>query len=237
MADRVASVDQSRKTFAANVSHELRTPIAIIEGNLERLLERRDGAANPDDTETLRVLHQEALTLSHLIDDLFTLTRLEESALPLELRKIRLQPIAAQAVAGLKSLAWEQRKVTIESIIPPGMPSVHADPTRVQQILHNLLYNALRHTPEGGLIVVGATAHQDLIEIAVTDTGIGIAPEDLATIFDRYHPSHRRGATHGESAGLGLHLVQQLVEAQGGRITIDSTLGQGTTVTFTLPRA
>lgn len=238
MAERLAAGDRSRRSFAANVSHELRTPIAIIQGNLEKMLDRVNGASGTE-VETLRVVHAEAVTLSRLIDDLFTLTRLEESALPIELSKLRIDEAVAQAVAALHPIAWDQRKVTMESVVRPGLPLVLADRTRVQQILHNLLYNALRYTPEGGLIIVDArerVAEAD-IQVAITDTGAGIPPEVLETIFDRYYPTKRRGEQAREGSGLGLHLVKQLVEAQDGRITIESISGQGTTVRFTLPKA
>ncbi|MGH2532576.1 MAG: sensor histidine kinase [Thermomicrobiales bacterium] len=238
MAERLAAGDRSRRSFAANVSHELRTPIAIIQGNLEQILDRQNGAT-ANEAATLRVVHAEAVTLSRLIDDLFTLTRLEESALPMELAKLRVDEAVAQAVAALKPLAWDQRKVTMESVVRPGLPFVLADRTRLQQILHNLLYNALRHTPEGGLIIVDAHERVDVgdVQISITDTGVGIPPEVLESIFDRYYPTKRRGDQTREGSGLGLHLVKQLVEAQDGRITIESIPSQGTTVRFTLPRA
>ncbi|MGH2558164.1 MAG: ATP-binding protein [Thermomicrobiales bacterium] len=238
MAERLAAGDRSRRSFAANVSHELRTPIAIIQGNLEQMLDRQNGAT-ANEAATLRVVHAEAVTLSRLIDDLFTLTRLEESALPMDLAKVRINEVVEQAVAALKPLAWDQRKVTMESVVRPGLPMVLADPTRLQQILHNLLYNALRHTPEGGLIIIDAheRVDEDVVQLSISDTGVGIAAEVLETIFDRYYPTKRRGDETREGSGLGLHLVKQLVEAQDGRITIESIPGQGTTVRFTLPRA
>jgi signal transduction histidine kinase len=247
MADRLAAVDRARNSFAANVSHELRTPIAIIQGNVERLLGRElerqsedpvgDGAGDEDNLETLNVVHQEAITLSRLIDDLFTLTRIEDSALPVEISRVRVNEVVERVVAGIKVLAWDQRKVTVQSIVQPGLPPVKADLTRFQQMLTNLLYNALRHTPEGGLIIVDAAVREHDIEVSVTDTGVGIPPEKLETLFDRYYPSNRESGRGGGGSGLGLHLVKQLAEAQGGSIAIQSTVGQGTTVRFTLPLA
>ncbi|MDP9365533.1 MAG: HAMP domain-containing protein, partial [Chloroflexota bacterium] len=166
MTERLAAADRSRKAFVANVSHELRTPVAIIQGHAERLLVREavpaggNGRARataspaaPDEPTTaaaLAVIHQETVTLSRLIDDLFTLARLEEATLPVEPAPVCLDEVATEAVDGLRALAWDQRKVTIRSMVQSAVPRALADRTRVRQILNNLLHNALRHTPEGG---------------------------------------------------------------------------------------
>jgi len=252
MSERLAATDRARKAFVANVSHELRTPVAIIQGHLERLLETgarsavlagRDSIGpgpppvEPAPGEALATMHQETLTLSRLIDDLFTLARLEESALPVEAATIRLDGLAAEAVEGLRALAWNQRKVTVRSLVTRELPPVVADRTRTRQVLNNLLYNALRYTPEGGLIIVDAEARpeQGMVEVSVADTGVGIAPEEMACIFDRFYRGERRGP--GDGTGLGLHIVKQLVEAQRGTIAVESEPGRGTTFRFTLPLA
>ena len=252
MIERLAAADRSRKAFVANVSHELRTPVAIIQGHVERLLARdavpvdRRAGASPqvalaeadDDAAALGAIHQETVTLSRLIDDLFTLARLEETALPLETGPVHLDGVAAQAVEGLRALAWNQRKVTVRSLLGPDLPPVLADRTRVRQILNNLLYNALRHTPEGGLIIVDGQARpeQGLVEVSVTDTGVGIPAEELANVFERFYRGEG-GQRHQEGTGLGLHIVKQLVEAQRGTIRAESEPGRGTTFRFTLPLA
>ena len=253
MSERLAAADRARRAFVANVSHELRTPVAIIQGHLERLLETdprqavlagndRHGpnlpsAIDPTPTDALATMHQETLTLSRLIDDLFTLARLEETALPVEAAPVRLDELAAEAVEGLRTLAWQQRKVTVQTLIARGLPPVVADRTRTRQVLNNLLYNALRHTPEGGLIIVDAAAHPNrgLVEVSVADTGVGIAPEELVSVFDRFYRGERRQG--GDGTGLGLHIVKQLVEAQRGTVAVASEPGRGTTFRFTLPLA
>jgi len=253
MIERLEVTDRGRRSFVANISHELRTPVAILQGNLERLLTRQQppdlaGVAaraqvagayappeSPRDEAALRVMYQETMTLSRLIDDLFTLARLEETTLPLEIAPLPLDVVAAEAVASIKPLAWDERKVSVTSLVRPGLPAVLADATRLRQIFNNLLYNALRHTPEGGLIVVDAKRGDGMFEVTVTDTGIGIAPEELDSVFERFYRSER--GRHQDGSGLGLHIVKQLVEAQGGTIAVESTLGQGTTFRFTLPHA
>lgn len=244
MSARLDDVDRQRRRFLSNISHELRTPVAIIQGTTERLLAHREPERAPsgsrpdpgDDRAGLQVIAREAVTLSHLIDDLSTLARLNEGRLQIERSPIRLSRIAAEGVASIRELAWKEQKVTVESQVPPDLPEAMGDPTRMRQVLQNLLYNALRHTPEGGLIVVEGAAQRETVELSVTDTGIGIPPEELDTLFERGYQSERQERVSG-GTGLGLSIVRQLVESQGGAIRVTSTVNQGTTFTVTLPTA
>lgn len=233
MGMRIEEDARSRRSFLSNVSHELRTPVAIIQGTVERLQSRKiDSVAEAD--QAINLINLESHNLTRLIDDLSTLGRLEEAKLRLDLKQVNAHEIVDGAVKGLKELAWNQRKVSIENIVPPDLPPAFADPVRLRQIVHNLLFNALRHTPEGGLIVVQAAVAGDVMEISVNDTGIGIPPEQLEQVFNRYYQVEQQQRTP-EGSGLGLHIVQQLVEAQGGTITVESTVGKGTTFRFTVP--
>ncbi|HEX5165988.1 MAG TPA: HAMP domain-containing sensor histidine kinase [Thermomicrobiales bacterium] len=237
MVDRLQTTDRARRSFVANVSHELRTPVAIIQGNLERLIADANQNDRPDDERrTLDTLHRETLTLSRLIDDLFTLARIEETTLPIEATALQLSIVAGDVVDGIRDVAWQQRKVSVESLVAADLPLVLADRTRLRQILGNLLYNALRHTPEGGLIVVNAEPVGGMLQVTVSDTGTGMNPDDLARVFDRFYQVERSGR-HAEGSGLGLAIVKQLVEAQGGTISAESVAGAGTTFRFTLPLA
>jgi two-component system sensor histidine kinase BaeS len=236
---RLDETDRARRAFVSNISHELRTPLAIIRGHVEAQLVG-DGNTVPP-RETLETIEREARALGSLIDDLFTLTRIEEDALPLRPGPVTIQEVAAAAVAGIRPLASAQGHVAVYSVVPADLPPALADRTRLGQVLNNLLYNALRHTPAGGVIVVeGAiTADGTALEVAVTDTGTGIAPDDLPHIFDRFYRGEGGvGARAGQgSSGLGLAIVKQLVEAQGGTVRAESAPGQGTSIRFTLPRA
>lgn len=230
--ERLEQADRSRKAFIANVSHELRTPLAIIQGNLERLLEaeRVAGVASISgptrladdslpDRQMLETIQREALTLNRLIDDLFTLARLEEAVLPLESAPLRLDELVTQAVEGVRSVAWKQRKVTVQSLVREDLPPVLADRIRLGQILGNLLHNALRHTPEGGLVIVDAESSGAVVDISVSDTGIGIPPEELDRVFDRFYQVEH-GGREPAGSGLGLSIVKHLVEAQHGTVTV-----------------
>jgi signal transduction histidine kinase len=237
MIERLDRTDRARKAFVANVSHELRTPVAIIQGNIERMIDQPQPPASQNgDRQALEMIHEETVTLSRLIDDLFTLARIEEAALPVERLPLRLEEVAAQAVESIKPVAWEQRRVSIESLVRGDVPPVLADRTRLRQIFGNLLYNALRHTPEGGLIVVASTRRGEMAEVSVSDTGAGMTEDELERVFERFYQSER-AVRHREGAGLGLAIVKQLVEAQGGSIAVESEPGQGTTFRFTLPLA
>ncbi len=198
-----------------------------------------DSGAVPVDPATIDLLHRETVTLGRLIDDLFTLARVEETQLPLELGPLNLADPVTEAVEGLRQLAWTQSKVTVQSLIRPDLPLVMGDATRIRQILNNLIYNALRHTPAGGLVIVDAqeVAGDTQVEVSVMDTGVGIPAEKLPSIFERFFHGNESVRSQGEGSGLGLHIVKQLVEAQSGTITVESSLGQGTVFRFRLPRA
>ncbi len=235
MAAHIESTERGRRAFMSNVSHELRTPVSIIQGTVERQLEQ--GAdLDPERRAALQLIQTETMVLTRLVSDLATLTRVEEQNLRLERHALDVAAITNHTVSGIRDLAWNQSKVSVESLIPPDLPPVFADETRVRQILNNLLYNSLRHTPAGGLIVLQAKPLGDTVQISTSDTGQGISRDALPNVFDRYFQAER-GNRHAGGSGLGLSIVKQLVEAHGGTISVESEIGQGTTFRFTLPRA
>jgi signal transduction histidine kinase len=233
MRRHMEDTDRSRRAFISNVSHDLRTPVAIIQGTSERLLVVSDQGGTIDPA-SLKVIQDETTMLTRLIDDLFTMARIEEHGLKLELDAFQLAGVVQEAVTGIRNLAWTQQKVTVETLLRPDLPLVYADRARVRQIINNLLYNALRHTPEGGLIIVQAVARTGFVELSITDTGRGIPPNVLPHVFNRYYQAER-GKRKAGGSGLGLTIVRQLVEAHGGTITVESVVGQGTTFRFTIP--
>jgi len=235
MAAHIESNERGRRAFISNVSHELRTPVSIIQGTVERQLEHGADQSN-ERRSALQLIQTESMMLTRLVSDLVTLTRVDEQNLRLERRALDFAEIANDAVSGIRDLAWNQSKVSVESLIPPDLPPVFADETGVRQILNNLLYNSLRHTPAGGLVVLQAKSLGDVVQVSTSDTGRGIAKDALPNVFDRYFQAER-GNRHAEGSGLGLSIVKQLVEAHGGTISVESEVGQGTTFRFTLPRA
>lgn len=235
MAQHIDSIDQTRRAFVSNVSHELRTPMSIIQGTAERL------AAQPglttDQRQGLATIRSEGDMLVRLIDDLFSIARLQEQNLRIVRQSVDVHQLVTDVMAPILETAWMQRKISVENLVSADVPEVWADPQRVRQIISNLIYNAMRHTPEGGLVIVEAdTREPGMVEIRVTDTGVGMNADALRHVFTRYFQSERN-RRHGEGSGLGLAIVKQLVEAHGGTISVSSKEGQGTTFVFTLPVA
>lgn len=235
MAEQIHHDDSARRAFISNVSHELRTPVSIIQGTTERLLMRKE-SSDPALEQPLSVIQHEGNMLIRLIDDLFTMARIEEHNLRLVRSPFAIADVVAEVVEAVRHLAWTQQKISVESLVSSKLPMVDADPQRVRQIINNLVYNALRHTPEGGLIVIQAKELPGMVAVSVSDTGVGIPEEKLDSIFARYYQT-RRSKRGGEGSGLGLSIVSQLVQAHGGEVSVASKVGEGTTFTFTLHRA
>jgi signal transduction histidine kinase len=220
----------------ANISHDLRTPVASLAAHLETLAERPERL-----DEYLPILSDETARMSGLIADLFELTRLDAQELKLDVGPVALASVVDKVVAGYREVAWEQRRVVLEANLPEGLPPLHADPQRLEQILVNLVTNGLRFTPEGGIVTVEAGAVDGAVEVRVLDTGIGIPPEELDHIFERsYRGDQARaqpapGERLSSGSGLGLSIVKGLVEAMGGSVRAASVPGEGTCISFRLP--
>ena len=238
-AERLEQLDLQRREFVANVSHDLRTPVAIIRGHLESQLATDIDAEARDHViparEAFQIIAHEAETLTSLIDDLFTLSRLEDAVLPIEAMPVNVSELIEDAVRGIRPYALQQSRVSVNALVEPNLPHVLGDETRINQIVNNLVHNAVRHTPAGGLVVVSAepAAGGRQIRVTVRDTGVGIPPENLPHIFERFYRGESTRDAGG--TGLGLSIVKQLVEAQGGQVFAESTLGEGTAISFQLP--
>lgn len=241
LASRMQEIDVQRRSFVANVSHDLRTPIAIIRGHLDAQL-RQDAASDGVEeaiipADAFRAIDHETQTLSKLIDDLFILSRLEEAALQIEHAPVDLVALIEGAVRGLRPYALRQARVSVNALVPIDLPMVLGDAIRITQIVNNLMHNAIRHTPAGGIVIVGAEVlpRKQVVEVIVRDTGVGIAADDLPHIFDRFYQGESTRAPGG--TGLGLSIVKQLVEVQGGSVAAESQLGEGTAISFRMPLA
>ena len=224
---------ERQQRFIASASHELRAPLTLIRASAEVAL--RD--LPPDESDQRALLHDVLAESDHmrrLVDDLLTLTRLDSGQLTLTKETIDLTALLASIQRQAARLG-EQRGVAVELADVGGL--VQADTERLQQVVLIALDNALRYTPAGGRITLAATPTERTVQIRVADTGCGIAPEHLPHIFERfYRVDPARGRENG-NAGLGLSIAKGLVEAMGGRIAVESTVGVGTTVVISLPRA
>jgi signal transduction histidine kinase len=225
MSTRLASDADQRRQLLADVSHELRTPLSVIQGNVEGIL---DGLY-PADRAHLEPILEETQLLERLVEDLRTLSLSESGALRLHREPTDLAALLAETIAGFGAKA-DAASVSLRVSTAAGLPPLELDQARMHQVIGNLLANALRFTPAGGLVEVHAAAAAGSVEITISDSGSGIVPEVLPRIFDRFF---RSGDTGG--SGLGLPIARSLVEAHGGSIEAESPPGGGTVVRIQLP--
>ncbi len=218
MSGRLESSERERRRLLADVTHELRTPLTIMQGNLEALL---DGVY-PADATHLEPILDETRVLSRLVDDLRTLSVAEAGALALHREQTDIADLVADAVASFQVQA-DAAGVELATKIDGALPQADIDPVRMREVLSNLLSNALRYTPRGGSVRVGASASEDRVHVSVGDTGPGIAADALPHVFDRFYKSEE-----SRGAGLGLAIAKSLVVAHGGEIDATSVPGQGT---------
>lgn len=224
MAARLHANERQRRALLADVAHELRTPLSVIRGNLEGML---DGVYPRDDDHLGPVL-EETEVMARLLEDLRTLSTAEAGELRLHREPTDAAELVAETVAAFGPRAAVAGIALTEAVAP--MPEFDADPVRLRQVLDNLLVNALRHTPAGGSVRVEVRPEGAAVSIAVCDTGRGIPAPDLPHIFERFWKTADSGGS-----GLGLAIARGLVEAHGGTIRVESQVGLGTTIRFTVP--
>jgi signal transduction histidine kinase len=231
--DRAEQALIANRDLVANVSHELRTPVALIRGHLEAI------EADPDARDAyIRIALREADRLEHLVDDLFQLTRLESKRVELDLAPFDAGSAVRSAVESLMEPARREAGLTVKANIPEEHLSCLGDRLRVEQVLLNLIRNAIHFTPEGGIILVTAERGAGgRVFFSVRDTGVGIPEQHLEHIFDRFYRADESRARSSGGAGLGLAIAKELVEAMGGAISVESELDEGTVFTIALPAA
>ncbi len=231
MSASLAAAETARKNMLADISHELRTPLTVIQGDLQAIL---DGVY-PLEMAQVAGLYDETRLLTRLVEDLHDLALADAGQLRLQREPVDLAAVARAAVAQFAPVA-EAAGVQLTLEIA-ATPTVTGDADRLAQVLRNLLSNALRHTPAGGAITVRVARTADRAQVAVADTGTGIAAEDLPHVFDRFYRGAGKDGRRGKGAGLGLAIAQKLVAAHGGEIAVASAAGHGATFTVTLPAA
>jgi histidine kinase len=232
MAEKLGEVESMRRRLIGDVSHELRTPLTAIKGSMEGLI---DGVL-PATNETFQQIHAEADRLNRLVDDLQELSRVEARAYKLDLHALDISSLMQTVTKRLTHQA-ALKHISIQVELAASLLPILADEDRTIQVLTNLISNALQYTPENGKILISAKRFNQEVEFSVHDTGIGIPGEHLAHIFDRfYRVDKSRSRQAGGGSGIGLTIARALVEAQGGRIWVESTgEGKGSTFRFTLP--
>ncbi|HLX34582.1 MAG TPA: HAMP domain-containing sensor histidine kinase [Candidatus Limnocylindrales bacterium] len=229
MAARLETDEAQRRSLLADVSHELRNPLAVVQGNLEAII---DGVY-PADAAHIEPILDETKVLSRLVEDLRTLSLAEAGTLTLHREPTDVDAIAADVVESFQVRATSAR-VALVADVPADLPILDVDPIRIREVVSNLVDNALRYTPAEGRVAVAGRATSDRVELAVTDTGPGIAPELLPSVFDRFAKS-----SESRGSGLGLAIARAIVEAHGGTIIAESPVadGHGTAIRLSLPIA
>jgi signal transduction histidine kinase len=240
MSESLSKAETQRQHLLADVAHELRTPLAAIQGTLEGM---QDGIL-PKDEEQLAALHAEAILLNRLIGDLRLLSLAEAGQLTLERQEISPGEYIQQVAERIKPQA-DQKKVTLELDIQKYLPHLWVDSDRIAQVLNNLIGNALRYTPQGGIIKVSAVSSGSVdqtVQVSVSDNGPGIELEALPFIFDRFYRADKSRTRSSGGSGLGLAIVKQLVEAHGGKVAAASPVFKGedgreygAKISFTIP--
>lgn len=231
LAETLEQTEQRRLSLLADVTHELRTPLATIEGYMEGLL---DGVISPS-KPTFSLILRESVRLQRLIEDLQLLSRAEAGQLPVTTVELNLRA-QLERLADQFQPQFAAQEIDLTLIIAPDLPLVYADPDRLDQILINLLANAMRYTPLGGSVQIVAQPLERYVQISVADTGMGIAPEHLPHLFERFYRVDKSRARMSGGSGIGLTIARHLVYAQGGDIWAESDgPGKGATFHLTLP--
>ena len=226
--------NRHKSEFLANMSHELRTPLNAIIGFSEVLGERFFGELTEKQDEYVKDIHTSGKHLLSLINDILDLSKVEAGRMELDLADFELRSALENALTLVKERA-QRHGIALKLEIAAQLGEIRADERKCKQIMLNLLSNAVKFTPEGGTVSVAAKANGTMAEVSVTDTGVGIAAEDQAAVFEEFKQVGRDRAHKAEGTGLGMPLTKRFVELHGGRIWLESEPGQGSTFTFTLP--
>ena len=232
---QLAAANQHKSDFLANMSHELRTPLNAVIGFSEVLLERMFGELNEKQDDYLKDILSSGKHLLSLITDILDLSKIEAGRMELQLEEFDLGAALSNTLTLIKERA-QQHDIGLSLEVEAGLGEIHADQRKIKQIMLNLLSNAVKFTPDGGHISVNARLDGDVLEVAVTDTGIGIAPEEHDTVFQEFRQAGGNYTNKQEGTGLGLALTRRFVELHGGSMALQSAPGQGSTFTFTIPR-
>jgi K+-sensing histidine kinase KdpD len=222
-----------RAEALATLSHQLRMPLAAIEGYSTALLLDDLNWSKEKRAEFLRLIEEECINMEVMLRDILDASIIDADKLAIERQPIRLQQLAYEAVTEV-SRRTQTHRLVVE--FPADFPILEADPRWIKQAFRNILDNAIKYSPDGGLIVIRGEVRPTDVVVSVADQGIGISPEDLIPLFQRYFRASAATQLHIDGTGLGLPIARSILEAQDGRIWVDSKVGEGTTVFFSLPR-
>ncbi len=226
-------LERVRKDFVANASHELRTPLAAMKGYIEALIDgEKDDSARS--AEFLEILRNNTDRLNNIIDDLLTLTQIESGRYVWKRDSLKIVELLERVMATLKP-AVQKRGHVVSVRLPESLPDVPGDPEKLTQVFTNLVDNAIKYTSDGGKITIEGHQVSGGVEFMISDTGPGISRKDQLRIFERFYRVDRARSRDLGGTGLGLSIVKHIVEAHGGEVRVESTLGKGSTFTISLP--
>jgi signal transduction histidine kinase len=240
--EELRKIDAMKSEFVSIASHELRTPLAAIKNAVQLMLSGKTGEINENQTKFLSMAERNINRLTNILNDLLNLSRIESGKIELKFEKVDLKGVLELTASSLTPQA-DVKSIQIEVEVPEQLPTVHGDQEKIEQILTNLIGNSIKFTPEGGRILITAKlflkeregAYGDFVAVSVKDTGIGIPPEHLESIFEKFHQVESSLHRSVSGTGLGLAITKGLVEVHQGKIWVESEVGNGSTFTFTLP--
>mgnify|MGYP000433418514 CR=1 FL=1 len=233
MCYNLKHIDKIKTDFFAAMSHELRTPLTSIKEGINLLIDKTSGVSDNKQQRLLEIMSEESNRLINLINSFLDLSKMEAGMMRYTFFPEDITPLIYKAINGIEPLA-EAKNLRIETQINDSLPVVKIDSERILQVLRNLLGNAVKFTNSGGTITVRAHARKHGVEVSITDTGVGIAKNDLKHIFDKFHQASTTDENNAIGTGLGLSIVKHIIDAHGGTVWAESTVGVGSTFTFVL---
>ncbi|HZI20703.1 MAG TPA: ATP-binding protein [Pyrinomonadaceae bacterium] len=232
---KLRELSAMKEEFLALTTHDLRSPLTVISGVINFFTSGRLGDLTPEQRNMVSMMERNTQSLIELVNDLLDASKLESGTMRLDLATVELRPLVEDLRETMLPMARE-KEIEIETTVPADVPSLRADRAKLRRILVNLVSNALKFTPRGGRVEIGAALDGGgSARISVADTGVGIPPEDIARLFDKYEQARSRATRSEKGTGLGLYITRQLVELHGGRIEARSEVGRGSTFSFTIP--
>ncbi len=233
---KLRELAEMKEEFLALTTHDLRSPLTVISGVISFFTSGRLGELSPEQQNMVAMMERNTQSLIELVNDLLDASKLESGTMRLDVSSTDLQILVKELREAMEPLARE-KEIALEDNLPGNLPPLNADRAKLRRILVNLLSNALKFTPKGGRVEVRAKQQDGAALICVIDTGVGIPPEDIEHLFDKYAQARSRATRSEKGTGLGLYITRQLVELHGGKISAQSEVGRGSTFSFTIPVA
>ncbi len=233
---KLRELSEMKEEFLALTTHDLRSPLTVISGVINFFTSGRLGDLTAEQKNMVSMMERNTQSLIELVNDLLDASKLESGTMRLDLASIDLGALIHEVREGMLPMARE-KGITIEESVLAQLPPLVADRAKLRRVIVNLLSNALKFTPKGGRVEVSAAPEGRFVRVSVTDTGVGIAPEDMERLFDKYEQARSRATRSEKGTGLGLYITRQIVELHGGKIEARSELGKGSTFSFTIPTA